>query len=242
MDQRRKELLRRQYDELKQHFSKLKMFEDSPDNWAIRGILHFKATYNGITIEDEYSILISIPEKYPDTPPHVQETGGRIPPDFHQYDDRTLCLAAPAEVNKRFKKDPRLITFVKTLVIEYLYGYSFFEKHSQMPFGELSHGGPGLREYYSEIFNTDDVWIILALLKIMADGSYRGHNLCPCGSGKILRKCHGPVMLELLINQGKDRFLNDSIFIMDELSRKGLGTINPVNIPQQIKQQLGSIK
>jgi hypothetical protein len=104
--------------------------------------------------------------------------------------------------------------------MNYLYSYSYLEKYGKLPFGDLSHGGQGLREFYSELFNTDDVRVILALLKIMADDSYRGHLPCPCGSGEILRKCHGPILIDLMKNQTKDRFLNDSMDIMNSVFSK----------------------
>jgi hypothetical protein len=31
--------------------------------------------------------------------------------------------------------------------MNYFYGYSYLEKYGKLPFGDLSHGGPGLREF-----------------------------------------------------------------------------------------------
>lgn len=236
MKQGKAELIKQQFEELHKKFQGLKLCEDSPDQWVIRGILSFSATYNEVTMEDEYSVLISFPENYPDMPPNVQETGGRISSDFHQYDDRTLCLGAPVEVERRFKANPNLLSFVKTLVVEYLYGYSHLEKYGELPFGELSHGGPGIQEYYQDLFNTDDVKVILKLLKIMADGSYRGHQPCPCESGKILRKCHGPILLGLIKNQKTDRFLIDSMDVMESIFSKDRNAINLDYFPKWLKK------
>jgi hypothetical protein len=126
--------------------------------------------------------------------------------------------------------------------VNYFYGYSYLEKYGKLPFGDLSHGGPGLREFYSEFFNTDDVRVILALLKIMADGSYRGHFPCPCGSGDILRKCHGPVLLKFLEIQKKKRFLNDSIIIISELPKKEFESLTATYIPKQYEIWLNNYK
>lgn len=242
MNKGKEELLRQQFEELQKQFSGLKLCEDSPGEWVIRGILHFTATYNEVTIEDGYSIRISIPEDYPDSPPDIQETGGRIPPDFHQHVDRRLCLTVPVEANRRFKSNPNLLTFVKTLVVDYLYGYSHLEKYGALPFGDFPHGGPGLQKFYSELFKTEDIRVILALLKIMADDSYRGHHACPCGSGEILRKCHGPILIDLMKNQTKDRFINDSILIISELSKKGFETLTATHIPKQYATWLDNYK
>jgi hypothetical protein len=231
-------LIRRQFEELAETYSKLKLCEDAPGRWVIRGILSFSATFQDVTITDAFSILIRLPKDYPYSPPTVQETGGRIPADFHQYPDRTLCLGAPVEVWRRFKADPRLVAFVETLVVEYLYGYAYFEKYGKMPFGELSHGAPGIREYYQDLFKTDDVQLVLALLKIMADGTYRGHHPCPCGSGKILRKCHGPSMLELLKQQPQKRFLSDATNVLYSLKDNEMKNFDWKLLPKALKREL----
>ena len=166
---------------------------------------------------------------------------GRIPADFHQYSDRTLCLGAPVEVWRRFKADPRLVTFVRTLVVEYLYGFAYFEKYGEMPFGELSHGAQGIREYYQDLFKIDNIQTVLALLKVMADGTYRGHQACPCGSGKILRKCHGPFMLNLLKQPPKERFLHDTTNILYSLEKKDMEHFNWNFLPKALKRELNEM-
>ncbi len=230
--------IRRQFEELSETFPDLRLSEDKPGCRVIRGILYFSATFQGVTIADSFSILIMLPQDYPNSPPIVQETGSRIPADFHQYPDRTLCLGAPVEVWRRFKSDPRLITFVETLVVEYLYAYAYFEKFNKMPFGELPHGAQGIREYYHELFQTNDAHILLALLKVLADGTYRGHHPCPCGSGKILRKCHGPSMLELLKNQPKELFLKDAENIIYSMERNEFENFDWGLLPKKLKREL----
>jgi len=231
-------LIRKQYEELIQIFPGLKLFEDTPGRWVIRGVLSFSAKYQDKTINDAFSMLITLPEDYPESPPIVQETGGRIPPDFHQYPDRTLCLGAPAEVWRRFKKDPRLITFVSTMVVEYLYGYAYYEKYGKLPFGELSHGSKGIREYYQEIFNTNDVMVVLSILKPMAEGNYRGHLPCPCGSGKISRKCHGTIILDLVKNQPKERFIRDFEIILYSLNKEEIERFDKNILPKPLSKIL----
>ncbi len=231
-------LIREQYQELAKIFPDLKLCEDAPGQWTIRGTLSFSATFEGEAIKDAFSILITIPGDYPDSPPAVQETGGRIPVGFHQYPNRTLCLGAPVEVYRRFKADPRLLSFVETLVVEYLYGYAHWEKHGTLPFGELSHGCKGIREYYQNIFNTSNVQIVLALLRVLADGSYRGHHRCPCGSRQILRKCHGPTLLALQENQPKERFIRDATNVLYSLDRSEMEHFNWDLLPKMLKREL----
>jgi hypothetical protein len=237
LDNGREALIHQQFEELVQIHSDLKLSEDAPGRWVVRGLLSFSATFNGTTINDAFYILIVLPDDYPNSPPVVQETGGRIPADFHQYGDRTLCLGVPVEVYGRFKADPRLLAFVKTLVIEYLYGYAYQQKHGTLPFGELSHGCQGIREYYHHAFNTQDVQIVLALLKILADETYRGHHACPCGSGKILRKCHGPDLLNVLEHQPRKRFLSDAQSVLYSLEKGELEHFNWELLPKEVKRE-----
>jgi len=231
-------LIREQHQELARTFPELKLCEDAPGHWTIRGTLSLSATFQGVTITDAFSILITMPDDYPDSPPAVQETGGRIPADFHQYTDRTLCLGAPVEVYRRFKTDPRLIAFVETLVVEYLYGYAHWEKHGSLPFGELAHGCKGIREYYQDAFKTDDVQVVLALLRVLADGTYRGHLRCPCGSKQILRKCHGPILLALQKDQPKERFIRDATNVLYSLERSEIDHFNWDLLPKKLKREL----
>lgn len=240
MSNRQETLIRKQFEELANIYSGLVLCEDAPGRWTIRGVLSFSATFQDVTITDAFSILIKFPKDYPDSPPTVQETGGRIPADFHQYPDRTLCLGAPVEVWRRFKAEPRLVTFVETLVIEYLYGYAYFEKYGEMPFGELSHGAQGIREHYQELLSRR-CSIVLALLKVMADGTYHGHQACPCGSGKILRKCHGPSMLELLKQQPKERFFSDASNVLYSLKESEMKNFDWALLPKALKKELDQI-
>lgn len=51
---------------------------------------------------------------------------------------------------------------------------------------------------YQERFGTKSVNVVLRLLEIITHKNYRGHILCPCNSGKRIRKCHG--QNSLLVN------------------------------------------
>ncbi len=242
MDNRIDELVHKQFEELAPSFPGLTLCQDVSGCWLIRGLLSFSATYQSVTIADTFSVLITLPEDYPDSPPIVQETGNRIPADFHQYEDRTLCLGAPIEVARRFRSDPRLSSFIGTLVVEYLYGFAYFERYGNLPFGELSHGCTGIREYYMDLFKTKDVRIVLALLKLLADGTYRGHLLCPCNSGEILRRCHGPSLLALLdIQKKKHYFLSESKSILYSLDENDFKDFNLDLLPTRYKRELDEL-
>ncbi|WP_415712747.1 SEC-C domain-containing protein [Maridesulfovibrio sp.] len=205
------ELIKVQFDELVAVHKRLSLKQDAGGLFQVVGDIGFSSTAGGVSIKDRYQIEIHIPLEYPDNLPVAREVGGRIPKDFHINPDGTLCLAAEIEVKRRFVKRPTLKYFIEDLVIPFLFQHSFFEKYGKMPFGELSHGAKGTTEFYCDFFKVKDEVIALALLKVIAEDNYRGHHQCPCGSGKILRKCHGPKLLELKALKPHNFFLSEYV-------------------------------
>lgn len=202
-----KQLLKQQVSELNQKYQCL-VYKQQDGKNLISGTLPFCALYNDRTIEDEYEIEIFMPDDYPNTPPTVKETKGRIPEEFHRNkdDDSTLCLGAPIAVSMKFKENPCLLHFVDQQVVPYLFSYSSYIKYGDMPIGELQHGGEGILTHYREVFDISDGLSVLGLLRILSDNDYRGHHSCPCGSGKRVRNCHGNVLRELRKYQNSDEF------------------------------------
>ena len=102
------------------------------------------------------------------------------------------------------------IDFIQKLVIPFLYGISYFEKHDKFPFGAIEHGAQGLvreiinnKEYfkylqtytkilpeeatkfiheYAHSFNLENV--------IYKNEKIGRNNPCPCDSGLKYKKCH----------------------------------------------------
>ncbi|WP_031482027.1 SEC-C domain-containing protein [Maridesulfovibrio frigidus] len=191
-------LIKVQFDELVAVHKRLSLKQDAGELFQVVGDIGFSSTVGGVSIKDRYQIEIHIPLEYPDHLPVVREVGGRISKDFHINPDGTLCLAAEIEVKRRFVKRPTLKHFIEDLVIPFLFQHSFFAKYGKMPFGELSHGAKGTTEFYCDFFEVEDEVTALVLLKVIAENNYRGHHQCPCGSGRLLRKCHGAKLLELM--------------------------------------------
>lgn len=191
------QIIRQQFEELASKFTKLYLEKRIDGLWRIWGLLGFAGEFSDQLIEDEYAILMVVPNDYPKNLPRVWETENRIPLDFHKYTNESLCLGAPLAIKKIFYEKPTLNGFVQNCLIPYLYSYSFYAKYGNMPFGELSHGTKGIYEYYRELFHLEEKRAILRLIKMLAGNNYRGHLPCPCGSGKKLRSCHGPLLLNI---------------------------------------------
>lgn len=210
-------LIHEQFEELNLRFSGLNLQKNGDGPWLVQGNLSFSAEYTGRRIDDEYFIEIILPEDYPDSPPKARETAKRIPADFHKYQDETLCLSTSLAVRVKFAQEPTLVGFVNNCLIPYLFSFSYKCKYGNMPFGELSHGGRGILEYYKDLFHLNDDRAVLRLIKILADDNYRGHVSCPCGSGKRLRACHGTGLLEIKKVQASLDFQNDYRYLIKTL-------------------------
>jgi hypothetical protein len=211
-----------QYQDLYLSFPKFKLQKTGNGPWFIRGILSFTREYFGHPITDEYSVEIMIPQQYPDVLPKIFEVGHRIPRHFHHYQDHSLCLGAPLEVKYKFRRDPTLLGFVNNCVIPYLYSFSYQTKFGNLPFGELSHGGLGIFQYYQDLFDIKEPRRVLELIQVLADESIQDHVKCPCGSGKRIYSCHGRILLEIKDLQTPVEFQNDYNFIVRSLVEKAL--------------------
>jgi hypothetical protein len=51
-------------------------------------------------------------------------------------------------------------------------------------------------ETYQEFFNEKEPKIVFMLMKSISEDTYRGHSLCPCGSGRKMRYCHGAFVMK----------------------------------------------
>lgn len=164
----------------------------------LKGFVDFDITHCDTRIIDSYEIEIIISDFYPIKIPVVKEVGRRILSKFeHIYSDRSLCLATEANIHIELNPNYDLLDFIDKFVIPYFFSYSYFEKYKVVPFGERSHGVDGIIEFYKDCFNVESYRAVLQLLEYTCNKRYRGHDLCPCGSGKRIRNCHKNSVLSL---------------------------------------------
>jgi len=186
------ELLNKHMDKLKQLFPNLELLKDMNGKYSVVGNIGFTVKHYGKVIRDDYDVEIIIPDNYPQHPPAAKETGDKIQrcSDNHINDDGTLCLGSPLAVKQTFAQQRNLLWFVQEQVVRFLFNYSFKRDYGTRPDGELSHGGKGLLEYYYELFDTRDNVTVLEFLRVLSRSRYDDHSLCPCNSGRKIRKCH----------------------------------------------------
>ena len=175
----------------------LKLLSDPSGILRVQGRVGFSMEYESHTIEDHYLLDLQIPANYPELPPFVFETEGKIPKDFeHFMKAGNFCLGAPVEVLRKFAAHKNLLRFIEDQVIPYLFTYSYKRDYGKPPFGDLLHGAAGLLQYYMEFFGASGVEV-MKLLKCLADDFAPPLMACPCGGGRKLRDCHGPKLTEL---------------------------------------------
>ena len=181
----------------------------------LSGTLDFEASADGLeTITASFDVVLSIPHVFPDRLPQAKEVGGQIGTDYeHLNTDGTLCLAVPVEQRRVFFEQPTLLGFVDRLLVPYLYGYCFWRKHGYHPFDEAAHGYEGILRYYVDTLSLRDPLKVLAFICLLFEHGYRGHHDCPCGSGRKVRTCHGPVLRALHEHHTRETVRGDFLAI-----------------------------
>lgn len=174
----------------------------------LSGLFHLNVSYQNILIEDYFDIEVII-DKTNENPPIVFEKR-RIEKFHHRFTDGSLCLGIPMEISVFLKKNRfSIIKYFEYYIIPYLYGFLYYEKYSIMPFGERSHGLQGYLEYFRDIFGlSNEVKTKEFLIYLMNNTEYRGHHICPCGSGKKIRDCHKDVLFHYY-NEKNEVVLNE---------------------------------
>lgn len=194
------------FKELQGEFPNLTLTYEN-GSYYVRGEILFHAQYNEEEITNlSFLIELEIAPSYPNNPPVTRELGGRIPNSFHTFSDGTLCLGAPLAISMTFVKNPTLLGYVKEQLIPYFYSFIYKERNNELPYGELEHNSKGIMSYYKELLEVTSDEVVLRFLYLLAFQKYRGHQLCPCRSGSILRKCHGPFLLEIQKYQTTEDF------------------------------------
>jgi len=186
------ELLKKHIEQLNTMFPGFRLSERIDGEYSVIGNLNFTVRHDGNVVKDDYDIEIVIPDKYPQYPPTVQEVGNKILrcPGNHINDDGTFCFGAPLAIKHTFSQHRDLLWFVREQVVRFLFNHSYKRDFGIRPDDELSHGPKGLLEYYYELFHTQDNITVLEFLRLLSEQQYDDQGLCPCGSGRKIRKCH----------------------------------------------------
>lgn len=174
--------------------------------------------YKKYVLRQSYTIDIYIPlqsEKLP----YVVDTNHYIDPDYHHYyQSGKLCLETDTSILMRFLDGFDLIQWMQEYVETYFFSYEYYKRYGIFPFGERDHGWRGIIQTYQEVLSAKDMVETYKLMTYVKQHPYKGHMLCPCGSNKRIRNCHGTDMLKFYQDKRlKKILLNDIETIMREV-------------------------
>jgi hypothetical protein len=161
--------------------------------------------FNEGVLYDSYLILMKFFDDHPQTSPAIFEIGGRVPhkPDRHIYDDGSACLFVPIEKALYWPDTTDIAQFLGGPVNAYFYGQTYFRKNGVYPFGERSHNFLGFLESIQEQSGVPSLIEVPKVIDLLNRTDLKGHWTCPCGSQKILRKCHWEEIKKMKIIIGK---------------------------------------
>lgn len=156
----------------------------------IIGDFIMNSSYENVCFCKTYPIDVDLS----DFPPKVKEVGNKIRSSYpHRYDSGELCLEVPSRMKLICIEGDKFDfeKWVNCFLVPYFFSYEFFKRYGRYPFGERSHGQSGILEYYTELFHLSSKQQTKGFLEqVIRMRSYRGHHLCPCGSGLKIRDCH----------------------------------------------------
>lgn len=146
-----------------------------------------------------YLLRIDLLEPYPFVIPVVRETGERIPKtdDYHLNADGSLCLGVPEELWIELSGRFELRDVIDGPLRTFLLGMTNKLDGRDWPYGERAHGALGICDYYARFIGSADPVHVLELLQMLTSPTIKGHWICPCGSNRELRKCHGDAIRKL---------------------------------------------
>lgn len=180
---------------------------------VLEGHLDIHAEYNGFRITDSFLIRVTSSNLNSDKTPALREIGGRTEAiarkyqiedlrDLHRNFDGTACVCVRQMESRKFPSGSPLLLFIENLVVPYLYGLSYYDKHGKWPWADYSHGALGLLEFYAEDEQQkteSDIHDVI--MQVKRERNWKEYHkqfrkpsadkLCICGSRKSFHKCHG---------------------------------------------------
>ena len=142
-----------------------------------------------------YRIALLVADDHPQVAPLMFSNDPKLPigdSDRHIMRDGRACLGVQAEIGQGWPPGSNFVTFLQKLVAPFLAWQAYYDFYScAPPWGERSHTEKGIMEFYAELLGDFADPALLSFMGLLArKNKPKGHELCPCGSGKKLHDCH----------------------------------------------------
>lgn len=184
-----------QVKELLHLYTGLQLSSEDSEQFVLSGYIGVNRTSKGYTLCKKYQIEIIVPILSKKLP-YVVDIGQNIDKNYpHRYMDGRLCLETDTCIRIRFIEGFSLPIWVSEYVEPYFFSYEYYTRYGEFPFGERGHDLVGVLQTYEDLFEESNAPKVFNLMASIATQHYRGHMLCPCGSGKKLRVCHGRLVM-----------------------------------------------
>ena len=187
--QQNRELYNEECSVIRQRLPDVEIYTDSGQLVAKGPFPIFK---EGVVIR-HYLLGLVFPKNYPEWIPTVFILDPHVKPipDRHIFGNRSACLCLPHEVPQHLPDGIRLAKFMDRLLTPWLIGQASYDKHGKWPFEARSHNREGILEGFSDLLEIKDLTVVECFTRLLVrKNPAKGHELCPCGSGKKLRDCH----------------------------------------------------
>lgn len=207
--------------QIQEIYPNLQISEEKEDLIALEGSICINRKTSDFTLYKEYKVKILI-FKDENKLPQVYDIGCQINSDYpHRYEDGMLCLDTDVAMKIRYEDGMDLCSWMQDFVEAFYFSYEYFRRNGEYPFGERKHGSDGVIETYSGYFRVMGKANVLNCIRYIAVQNYDGHDQCPCGSKKYIRKCHGKYILPFYNNRKRLEIVkNDYEKIMKEVFLK----------------------
>lgn len=152
--------------------------------------------------EIEYGVVLVLQGNYPKRPPEMFCNDPKLPIgniDRHIMSDGRACLAVHAEIGRRWPPGSTIIDYLDNLVAPFLAWQAYYDEYQKPPpWGEHSHGAQGIIEYYANLLGRSTDCSVVGFMRLLARKNRpKGHEPCPCNSGKRLRDCHRDLLYDI---------------------------------------------
>lgn len=174
-----------------QEYPDLQVIEKNKQQVRLSGKIHVYRSAQGFILNKYYKVTIVIPSNENSLPILIDTENAISSSYVHKYSDGSLCLETDTYIRIKYIDKFELVDWMKNIVEPYFFSYEFFTRFGKYPFGERDHYILGVLQTYQEYFEATDILTTWKLMQYLSVKSYKGHHLCPCGSGEKIRNCHG---------------------------------------------------
>lgn len=196
---------------------------------SIQGDYYLNRKYNNVIYKKKFNISVYAYKSNNHVLPYLIVNKKDIPQGFtHIYVNGCCCLGLQYEIYKSWGNTQNAQNFFDNIIDTFLMNLIEFLNTKTYLNGDHSHGSQGILEYYTKILRVDfsccENLLSYMYNKLIHKEKIKGHNLCPCNSGKQLKHCHMRVIFDFYKDLYNDKtlcnvFKNDYLVILSERMR-----------------------